>query len=55
MFFTEHYYGGSIEDEMGRSFVCGRDKKAYKITVGRGHLKDLGVDGRIVIKWALYK
>jgi len=39
----------------GACSMHGRDKNAYKILVenmkGRGHLEDLGIDGRITLKW----
>jgi hypothetical protein len=37
----------------------GRDKKAYSILFGKPggkrHSKDLGIDGKIILKWILEK
>jgi hypothetical protein len=37
----------------------GKIRNAYKILVGylkeRGHLKDVGLDGRIILQWILEK
>jgi hypothetical protein len=53
--FPQHYYDDYIENETDRSFMCGKGRNPYKITVGRVHLKDLGIDGRIIIKYVLWK
>lgn len=33
--------------------VCGKLKNLFSCEEGRGHLEDLGVDGKIVFKWVL--
>jgi len=44
------------EDETsGACSTYGRYKNAYKILVGKARGRDLGVDGRLTLKWALRK
>jgi len=55
---TKYFSGNEIErNEMGGACgTCGGQERSYRILVGdlreRDHLEDLGVDGKIILKWS---
>jgi hypothetical protein len=52
---SKYYSGDQIkEDEVGGSCSThGIDGKCYNILIGRGNSEDLGVGGKIMLKWIL--